>query len=94
MYLPFLYEVINILTDYILNKNKSRVISLNSLLIIFHFVVPRFPTNFIKHFLRYVVLWNIILVTLADLNGPVIKELNFNCLSVQSVPKRLSKFRI
>ena len=69
MYLPFLYEVINILTDYILNKNKSRVISLNSLLINFQFVVPRFPTNFIKHSIRYVVLWNIILVTLADLNG-------------------------
>ena len=52
MYLPFLYEVINILTDYILNKNKSRVISLNSLLINFQFVVPRFPTNFIKHSIR------------------------------------------
>ena len=68
-------------------------------------VVARFSTNFIKHSIHYrgAVLWNFFSDHFNNScnfkhfssklkRDPVFKELNFNSLPVQSVPKRLFKF--
>ena len=67
--------------------------------------VSRFSTNFMKHSIQYrgAVLWNFFPYHFINScnfkkfsrkvkRDPIFKELNFNSLSVQSVPKRLYNF--
>ena len=67
--------------------------------------VPRFSTKFMKHSIRFrgVVLWNLVSDYLKDSRNfkqfirkvkldPSVREVDFNVLSVQSVPKNMCDF--
>ena len=67
--------------------------------------VPRFSTQFMKHSIRFrgAVLWNFVSDYLTDSQNfkqfirkvkldPSFREINFNILSVQSVPKKMCDF--